>query len=181
MTMRPRLGALLLALVLAAPIAGCGEDAGDGERTAEDPATSTPATSTPATTDLPTDVTTAPTPEPSATTGSGGLVTILSGTAAGGETGAAFRLDVPASLDRFLRQFERGSLAGEIRATVSGIRLREGQSLWGRVVAIGCDVPPTAYVAVEDGEVTIVPGKVASPMEECFAPVTSVAIAVVVL
>ncbi len=42
-----------------------------------------------------------------------------------------------------------------------------------QVVSVGCDVPPGA--TVQDG--VIVPEKVASPLKECFAPVTTVALA----
>jgi hypothetical protein len=44
------------------------------------------------------------------------------------------------------------------------------------VVTIGCDVPPSASVRVENGDVVITPAKVPIPLPECFAPVTSVAI-----
>ena len=48
-----------------------------------------------------------------------------------------------------------------------------GVPVLAQVVAVGCDVPPGAHL--EDG--VIVPEDVPSPMEECFAPVTTVAVA----
>ena len=49
---------------------------------------------------------------------------------------------------------------------------KPGSELVAAVISIGCDVPPgVTYV---DGEVH--PKKVAAPLKECFAPVTSVAI-----
>ncbi len=106
------------------------------------------------------------------------VVEILSATAAGGEGGPAVRLDHPGGVKE-LTAGMRGSLPGDVRRIADGIRLREGQSLWGQVIAVGCDVPPSATVLVVDGQVDIVPGKVPSPKRECFAPVTSVAVAVV--
>ena len=50
----------------------------------------------------------------------------------------------------------------------------------GAVVAIGCDVPPGRLGREQgpDGWV-VTPHKVPSPLQECFAPVTSVAIVAV--
>ena len=47
-----------------------------------------------------------------------------------------------------------------------------------QVVAVGCDRPPGVDVfAGQDGRVRLVPHQVASPLEECLAPVTTVAVA----
>lgn len=150
MSMRRRLGVLSCVLVLLGSVPACGEDAPSGSPT-----------------DQPTDQPT------------GGVVTILSGTAAGGEPGAAVRLDRAPSLDAFAGQFRRGELGRDIRSTVAGLRLRDGQAPWGQVLAVGCDVPTTATVTVTDGVPTATPDPVPSPLRECFAPVTSVAILVV--
>ena len=68
-------------------------------------------------------------------------------------------------------------MAAKIRRVVQRNEVSEGQALYGQVIAIGCDVPPSATVTVEDGVVVIIAGKVVNPMPECFAPVTTVAIA----
>ena len=48
------------------------------------------------------------------------------------------------------------------------------------MVALGCDVPPGAVVALDaNGDVQITAEEVASPLPECLAPVTTVAIATV--
>ncbi len=49
-------------------------------------------------------------------------------------------------------------------------------------MAVGCDRPPGADVMVNgDGDVVLVPHEVASPLEECLAAVTTVAVAVLPL
>jgi hypothetical protein len=172
--MRRLLGTLLLIPVLAAgALSACGNDTGDtdgADSSIEDSSTptDTPTTDSP-TTDTPTDP------------GSGAdVVEIVSETAAGGQTGdAAVRVDRPAGLARLTRDFRTPLLTDKISSVVERIRLAEGQGLYGAVIAVGCDVPPSASVEVTDGEVVITAGKIVKPMPECFAPVTSVAIAVV--
>jgi hypothetical protein len=103
-------------------------------------------------------------------------VEIVTGTGAGGATGPAVRLDAPGGLARLTRAFSGHPLAAEVRSVVAATDVPSGQGLYGAVVAIGCDVPPDASVRVEDGDVVITPAKVTSPLQECFAAVTSVAI-----
>jgi len=169
--MRRLLGTFLLVLSLTA----CGSDPGDPGDTASSGEDS-PTTSETPTTDSPTtDGPTTDSPEPGAD-----LVEIVSETAAGGESGdPAVRVDRPAGLARLTRDFRRTGLTDKISSVVERIRLKEGQALYGAVIAVGCDVPPSASVEVTDGKVVITAGKIANPMPECFAPVTSVAIAVV--
>ena len=82
---------------------------------------------------------------------------------------------------RLTRDFRTPQLGEKIRSVVQRIRIAEGQALYGAVIAVGCDVPPSASVEVTEGKVVITAGKVTNPLPECFAPVTSVAIAVVEL
>jgi hypothetical protein len=50
--------------------------------------------------------------------------------------------------------------------------------VYGAVVAVGCDRPPGAVVSLDaNGDVQITPEEVASPLQECLAPVTTVALA----
>jgi hypothetical protein len=157
--MRRILGILLLVLTFAA----CGSDTGGSDSSGED---STTVSQTPTVSD---------TPAPAAE-----VVEIVSETAAGGRTGdPAVRIDRPAGLAQLTRDFSRPALADKILAVVQQTDVPTGQALYGQVIAIGCDVPPSASVEVTDGKVVIMPGKVADPMPECFAPVTSVAIALV--
>ena len=108
------------------------------------------------------------------------MVEIVSETAVGGQTGdPAVRVDRAAGLARLTRDFRAPGLTDKISSVVERIRLAEGQALYGAVIAVGCDVPSSASVEVTDGKVFITAEKIANPMPECFAPVTSVAIAVV--
>lgn len=163
--MRRLLGTLLLVLSLTA----CGSDTNEpGVLLEESPtASDTPTSDSPS----------SDTPTPGAD-----VVEIVSETAAGGQTGGpAVRVDRPAGLAKLTRDFRTPGLTDKISSVVARIRLAEGQALYGAVIAIGCDVPPSASVEVRDGKVVITAGKVAKPLPECFAPVTSVAIAVVEL
>lgn len=168
--MRRTLGVLSLLLVLTA----CGEERSDsggpGDGAGTDPATTSPTpTPTPSATPAPT-----PTDAPAS-----GLVTILHETAAGGAdaVGApAVRIDAGDGLREFTSLLDGAGLVRQVETTAAGIRLRGGQALYAAVIAVGCDVPPSASVTVSGGEVTVTPAKVPAPMRECFAPVTSVAI-----
>ena len=154
--MRRILGTLLLLLALS----GCGSDTG----------ISTSDTGTPRDTQTATE-----TSEPRAE-----VVEIVSETAAGGETGGpAVRVDRPAGMARLTRDFRTPGLEAEIRSVVQHTSVVEGQGLYAAVIAVGCDVPPSASVEVTDGKVVITAGKIVKPMPECLAPVTSVAIALI--
>ncbi|MEO9323235.1 hypothetical protein ABFT23_07065 [Nocardioides sp. C4-1] len=176
--------ALLLLPVL---LVGCGQDADEAADDATDavsessePATSEPTSSTPSepATDL-------PTRSPPITPGApdGGdytVVAIESATAAGGRTeleatpvgpGAG---EGPAEL---LSQLSDATFRETIEQSISTSRA-EGE-LYAAVVAVGCDVPPGVTVTRVDGVVTITPEKVAKPLPNCFAPVTTVAVVAV--
>jgi hypothetical protein len=102
-------------------------------------------------------------------------VTLVSGTAGrGAEATHATDVTDDAALAAYVAQFDDAFAAKVVRAA-GKVDVEDGQALLAQVVAIGCDVPPSARVRGE----TIVPGKVASPMQECLAPVTTVALAAV--
>jgi hypothetical protein len=97
-------------------------------------------------------------------------VTLVSATAAGGETEAqATDVSDDADLAAYVAQFD-DAFAAEVSAAA---RKAQGDVL-AQVVSIGCDVPPGASLQDDD---VIVPEKVADPKQECFAPVTTVALA----
>jgi hypothetical protein len=158
--MRRLLGTVLVVLglgcVLGLSLSGCGDDSSGSSR---DPLTPAPTSTR----------TTESEPE---------VLRIVSQTAAGGElTTSAFRVDRPAGLSRLTRDFRTPGLGAKIGRIVERTELAPGQGLFGQVIAIGCDVPPSASVAVVDGKVEISAGKIPDPMPECFAAVTTVAIA----
>jgi hypothetical protein len=172
--MRRTLGALLLTAALAtAALAGCADDGGDTR--AEDAASGAASAS-------PSDL---PSAAPSAAPSTRGAVdftevALLSETAAGGEVEhRATVLDDASAVNGFAAQFETGAMSDELTTAVREADVAEGQELAAAVVSIGCDVPPGVTVQKLEGGVAILPLKVKSPLKECLAPVTTVALVAV--
>ena len=167
--MKALLGSVASALVLL--VAGCGDTSSD---TADDPTPTSSGTPTASPTDD------APTPTPTEAAVDFQEIAIISQTAAGGEVdNAAVRLDDQAARETFLMQFNRPGFGTEIGEQIAAATVPEGHVLLGAVVSIGCDVPPGVNVTVGPDGWFIYPQKVASPLQECFAPVTSVALVAV--
>lgn len=118
-------------------------------------------------------------PSPGPVTGAQ-VLPLISLTGAGGQVStAATLLDTRAHVKEFSQQFRAGVLFGRIMASVAQAK-KSGYLVYGAVVAVGCDRPPGADVMLdENGDVQIVAREVASPLPECLAPVTTVAIATV--
>lgn len=107
-------------------------------------------------------------------------VAVLSATGAGGRTGPAEVLDDAAAVGRFADRLGGGPLSADVRGAVGATDVPQGQVLAAAVVAVGCDpAPSVASVTREGGRLRIVPTAVEQPLEECFAPVTSVAVVLV--
>jgi hypothetical protein len=167
--MRRTLGtSLALTLLTALLLTGCSEDTdepGIGDATASDPA----ASSTPSPT------------EPEQTDGDAeapadyDVVALVSETAAGGRTSPMLTsVDTANSLDAFVSQFRLDTFADEIR-TEATTAPYDGE-LWAAVVSVGCDVPPGVFVEEGEAGYLITPQKVAKPLQECLAAVTTVAL-----
>jgi hypothetical protein len=154
--MRPRLGSLLAVAALLTT-AGCGSST--SSTTADDPTSGSSSSG--------------PVSPP------GAKVHLLSMTGAGGKpSGTAAPLNTPQQVAAFTRQFRVPALDRRIAAFTAP--LRSQGDVEGAVVAVGCDRPPGAAVQVDgSGTVTITPYDVPSPLPECLAPVTTVAIAVI--
>ncbi len=106
-------------------------------------------------------------------------VTVVSGTAAGGEVAdRVTALDDEAAIAAYADRF-RGPLAGNVERAAQAVDVPAGTRLVAAVVAVGCDVPPGVDVAGRGEDATFVPEQVRSPRRECFAPVTTVALAAV--
>ncbi|WP_193611337.1 hypothetical protein [Nocardioides lijunqiniae] len=166
--MRRTLGPLLLLTLLA----GCGDGDDGGDTTAEDvPASS----SSPSLTPTPGEPSSGGTTEPPPT-GEPVVVALLSETAAGGSAADVLTPVEGAAVDAFLAQLDSATLGEQVRAAVDQHSLATGHSLGAAVVALGCDVPPEVFVTRQDGAWTVTPAKVASPLQECFAPVTTVVV-----
>jgi hypothetical protein len=108
------------------------------------------------------------------------VLLLISMTGAGGRVSTrATLLDSAAHVQAFSRQFRASALEGQITAAVTRAE-QSGYLVYGTVVAVGCDRPPGADVSLDaNGAVRIVAREVASPLPECLAPVTTVAIATV--
>ena len=106
-------------------------------------------------------------------------VTLVSGTAAGGEVADRVTvLDDAAAIAEYAGRF-RGPFTGKVERAAARIDVRDGARLVAAVVAVGCDVPPHVDVAGRGDDLTFVPARVPSARQECFAPVTTVALAAV--
>ena len=107
-------------------------------------------------------------------------VALLSVTAAGGEVEyRATVLDDAAAVSRFAAQFENGAMGDQLTTAVREADVAEGQELAAAVVSIGCDVPPGVTVQKLERGLAILPLKVKSPLKECLAAVTTVALVAV--
>ena len=159
------LGPSLLAVVL---LAGCGDASSSGavtDTTGASPSTGTPTSSA------------SPSPTKGGTSLDFQTVALVSQTAAGGTVdGNAVLLDDQAAREDFVAQFERRGMDRKIQQAIASATVPSGYSLLGAVVAIGCDVPPGVIVTQSPDGYVITAQKVPSPLQECFAPVTTVAI-----
>lgn len=151
--MRTRLGTLALALAAGGSLlAGCGEEASTGADPAADPTSASP---------LPADAE---------------VVAIVSASAAGGDvartpTYVGDRL----SLLRYAGRLD-DRLRGQLVEAVEAHPVGDGRAVGAAVIAVGCDVPPTAYVTVTGDGYQVTAAKAADAQQECLVPVTSVAV-----
>jgi hypothetical protein len=160
--MRRLLGILLLGAVL---LAGCSDDGSDED--VQDPA---PTSQSDGDGETPTDDPTASEEPPDP---GWRLVDIVHATAVDGQVSSRPTPipDAQAVAD-FSAQFTRPELEEKLQRVVSEHQPEDGAELVAAVVSVGCDVP--TGVTYADGKVKAL--KVAEPMPECFAAVTSVAI-----
>jgi ABC-type glycerol-3-phosphate transport system substrate-binding protein len=163
-TLGPLLAALLAGLLL---LAGCGE------------ATSSGATDEPSASSSSSPVTTAATVDPDE-----GLepqtLAIVSQTAVGGKVDLdATPIADAGARSEFTAQFRRPSMDKKIAQAVAAATVPEGYTVMGAVVSIECDAPSSVTVTQAPDGWIITPDPVESPLKECFAPVTSVAVVAV--
>ncbi len=165
--MRRLLGPCLAAVLLL--LAGCGDTTSDA---ASDPADPSSSSTTPAS-------------DPSVTVDpDDGLepvtLAIVSQTAVGGHVDLdAVPIDDEAARQEFAAQFRRPSMGAKIAQAVASGSVPEGYTVMGAVVAIGCDVPPGVTVTQSPDGWVITPDPVPSPLQECLAAVTTVAVVAV--
>jgi hypothetical protein len=106
------------------------------------------------------------------------VLPLISLTGGGGRVStSATLLDSTAHLRAFTEQFRPPTMAARVNAAARKAA-SSGHLVYGAVVAVGCDRPPGAVVALDaNGQVQITPEEVASPLQECLAAVTTVAVA----
>ena len=109
------------------------------------------------------------------------LVDMITETAAGGEaaSGQAVALTDEAAVMEFAGQFTREEMGTQLLAVFNNTDVPEGQAMYAAVVAVGCDVPSGVYVTSTDSGLVITGQKVTSPLPECFAEMTTVAVVLV--
>jgi hypothetical protein len=117
------------------------------------------------------------TPTPGPITGAR-VLPLISMTGGGGTVSTtATLLDSRAHIRAFTQQFRPHAMTVRVQAAVQRAAA-SGHLVYGAVVMVGCDRPPGAVVSLDaDGQVQITPEEVASPLQECLAAVTTVAIA----
>ncbi len=146
--MRCLLAPLALTALLAA---GCGSD--DGSPDAGSPSNGEPTTRGPVET---------------------GKVVILHGTGAGATKESEAAIALPGGTDRLVDGITN-PLAHQVRAKVTEWHGAEGSRLYGYVF-VGCDVPSDVTVERQGDTYAVTPEYAGATHEECFAPVTSVAL-----
>jgi hypothetical protein len=105
---------------------------------------------------------------------------LISQTGGGGHVNpVASPLDTEAQVAAFVAQFRAPSVANRIRHLLATHAHAAGTHVVGAVVALGCDVPPGVDVTQGTDQVQIIAKEVASPLPECLAPVTTVAVVAV--
>jgi hypothetical protein len=106
------------------------------------------------------------------------VLPLISLTGGGGTVStSATLLDSTAHIRAFTQQFRLPAMAARVKVAVRQAAT-SGHLVYGAVVAVGCDRPPGAVVSLDaKGEVDITAEEVASPLQECLAAVTTVAVA----
>jgi hypothetical protein len=107
------------------------------------------------------------------------VLPLISATAVGGHGGTvATPIRSEADVARFAAQFRGPFMAARILHAVAGELAADEHDVVAQVVAIGCNRPPGVDVIRNaDGSVSLAPREVASPLPECLASVTTVAVA----
>lgn len=166
--MKTLLGPAVSVALLTAVLAGCGDSTSDSASDSSPVPTRPTATAS-----------SMPTVDPSE-----GLeaqtIAIVSQTAVGGHVDLnAVPLADDAARQEFVAQFNRPGMGRKIAKAVASATVPDGYTVMGAVVMVGCDVPPGVLVTQSSDGWVVTPEPVVSPLKECFAAVTSVAIVAV--
>lgn len=105
------------------------------------------------------------------------LVGVYSATAAGGkEVGPVVDVGHFEGQTDLLGMI-RGPLRAEVMAAITDTEIPDGQRLVGGIVSIGCGTPSSAELVDKGNGITFAPVWKVKPPQECFAAVTSIALA----
>jgi hypothetical protein len=108
------------------------------------------------------------------------LVEMITETAAGGATSpVAVPLGDDEAVAAFNQQFETDAMPARVQDAVAATEVPEDMLLYGAVVSIGCDTPTDVTVTDSGSGLVVTAEAVPSPMQECFAPMTTVALVLV--
>lgn len=106
------------------------------------------------------------------------LLGLVHQTAAGGRVAETLTpIGTPRALDDYVARFRGTTLADDIRAMAEDYAGPGVVS--AAVIAVGCDVPPGAEFGVNSDGAYVEARRVADPLPECLAAVTTVALVAV--
>ncbi len=105
------------------------------------------------------------------------LLQMVALTAAGGEVSpTAYFVDDPKGLKTYATTFEdRDGVVAAVQQAVEDAGDRQGR-LAAATVAIGCDVPEGVSITEGRDGPEVRADKISNPKQECFAPMTSIAL-----
>ena len=108
------------------------------------------------------------------------VLPLISMTGAGGRAQpTATLLNSRPDIQSFAQQFRVPAMSRRLESALRGVEHGPNEDVVGQIVAVGCDRPPGVDVMADPaGDIRLVPHEVASPLEECLAAVTTVAVAV---
>ena len=108
------------------------------------------------------------------------VLPLISMTGAGGRAQpTATLLNSRPDIQSFAQQFRVPAMSRRLESALRGVEHGPNEDVVGQIVAVGCDRPPGVDVMADAaGDIRLVPHEVASPLEECLAAVTTVAVAV---
>jgi hypothetical protein len=108
------------------------------------------------------------------------LVEMVTETAVGGTVSPdAVPLADVSAVQQFSSQFDDDRMETALVQLVDGLEVPDDQAAYAAVVAIGCAVPTEVTVTSTDSGIVVEAVKPSLKPEECFAPMTSVAVVLV--
>lgn len=101
---------------------------------------------------------------------------MLTETSVGGEVGRGAVLSDEAAVTAYADGFTSPVMGERLRAAYDAAEVPTGSVLYAAVVSVGCDAPTEVTVAAGPDGLDVEAVPVAAPQQECFAPMTTVAL-----